>query len=197
MWPSIGYVNGMRVTNDNVRSWFKYKQLARECFPRNWQHQRLWINDPDTVLLQNQKIKLVGPDGKITYREDKITDDEFAFNAVYTMACGGMVLSGDDVSELTERNVEILRKLTPPTDVAAIFDDGTYTVGRAKIDDNKTVIYVFNFDDEPKDIRITVDGKYDVHDHLNNIDLGVFQNEISLFNFNPHYAVALICTKQK
>ena len=86
----------------------------------------------ERVLLQNQKIKVVGPDGKITYREDKITDDEFAFNAVYTMACGGMVLSGDDISELTERNVEILRKLTPPTDVAAIFDDcfHRYIVGQ-------------------------------------------------------------------
>lgn len=195
MWPSIGYINGLRVTNDSVRSWNQYKQIARECFPRNWQHQRLWINDPDTVLLQNQKIKIVGPDGKISYREDRITDDEFAFNAIYTMACGGMVLSGDDVSELTERNIEILRKLTPPTDVAAIFDDDTLTIGRAKINENKTIIYVFNFDDYAKDIEISINGKYSVYDYLNNTDLGSYKDKILLPSFKPHYAVALICTK--
>jgi hypothetical protein len=71
MWPSIGMINGMRVTNDNVRSWYQYKQIAKECFPRNWHHQRLWINDPDTVLLQNQRIKVVGPDGNVVKNIDK------------------------------------------------------------------------------------------------------------------------------
>ncbi|MBR2025259.1 MAG: hypothetical protein IKA02_05580, partial [Clostridia bacterium] len=129
------------------------------------------------------------------YKEDKITDDEFAFNAVYTMACGGMVLSGDDVSELSNKNVELLRKLTPPTDVAAIFDDDTWTIGRAKINENKTVIYVFNFDDNAKNIEISIDGAYNVCDHLNNVYLGTFKDKIILPNFKPHYAVALICTK--
>ena len=195
MWPSIGMINGMRVTNDNVRSWYQYKQIAKECFSRNWQHQRLWINDPDTVLLQNQRIKVVGPDGNVSYREDKITDDEFAFNAVYTMACGGMVLSGDDVSELTENNIEILRKLTPPSNVAAIFDDETLTVGRAKINENKTIIYVFNFEDNARDIEISINGEYSVFDYLNEINLGIFKDKITLPSFKPHYAAALICTK--
>lgn len=195
MWPSIGMINGMRVTNDNVRSWYQYKQIAKECFKRNWQHQRLWINDPDTVLLQNQRIKVVGPDGNVSYREDKITDDEFAFNAVYTMACGGMVLSGDDVSELTENNIEILRKLTPPSNVAAIFDDETLTVGRAKINENKTIIYVFNFEDNTRDIEISINGEHSVFDYLNDINLGIFKDKITLPSFKPHYAAALICTK--
>ena len=195
MWPSIGYINGMRVTNDNYRRWAQFKQLAAECFPRNWQHGRLWINDPDTILQQNRQIKAMAPDGSVTYRDSELSLEEFAFNAVYTMACGGMVLSGDDVSVLSESNIEILKKLTPPTDVAAIFDDNTWTVGRAKIDKTKTTVYIFNFDDDEKDIEIKVDGEYHVYDYLNDKDLGRFKDSILLRRFKAHYAVALICTK--
>jgi alpha-galactosidase len=191
MWPSIGYINGMRVTNDNYRRWTQYKQLAIECFPRNWQHQRLWINDPDTILLQNRKIKAMAPDGSISYRDSELTSDEFAFNAVYTMACGGMVLSGDDVSELSDRNLEVLKRLTPPTNVAAIFDDNSWTIGRAKIDEMKTMIYIFNLKDEARDIEVPLDGIYHVYDILSETDLGICEGSLRMPAFRAHYAVAL------
>lgn len=50
MWPSIGVVHGMRVTNDNDRSFDVFVERAKECFSRNWQHNRLWMNDPDAVV---------------------------------------------------------------------------------------------------------------------------------------------------
>lgn len=193
MWASIGLVNGMRVTNDNLRKWSIFKQLSIECFNRNWQHNRLWINDPDTVLLQNQRVEIVSPDGDITYIEDSVTDDEFKLNAAYTMASGGMVLSGDDVSSLTKENIELLRRLLPPTIVQAEFDDNTFTVGRAKINEEKTIIYVFNLDEHSKDITISINGKYEIFDLLENKSLGKYENEISFKDFSPHYAKVLIC----
>ncbi len=194
MWPSIGMVHGMRVTNDNARGWYIFTQLARECFHRNWQHMRFWINDPDTVLLQNRLINIAGPDGNITsVKQDSVTDDEFAFNAAYTMASGGMVLSGDDVSGLTPENIELLRRLLPPTEAAAEFDDNTFTVGRAKLSEDRTIIYIFNFDDYEKDIRISVSGKIKVFDLLENRYLGNFENEIRFPNLKPHFAKVLIC----
>jgi len=193
MWPASGTVHGMRVTNDNARGWYIFTQLARECFMRNWQHNRLWINDPDTVLLQNRLIKIVGPDGESsTVKQDSVTDDEFAFNAAYTMASGGMVLSGDDVSGLTDKNTELLRRLLPPTDHAALFDDGSFTVGRARLFDGRPIIYVFNFDDFKKDIKIKIDGKAEAYDIIENKSLGVYENEIALKDFKPHFARALI-----
>ncbi len=195
MWPSIGLVNGMRVTNDNLRGWAQFKQLAIECFNRSWQHNTLWINDPDTVLLQNQRVELVGADGTVTYIEDSVTDDEFKFNSAYTMASGGMVLSGDDVSSLTSENIELLRRLLPPTQISAEFDDKSFTVGRAKISDEKTIIYVFNFDDKEKQIKISLDTKMHIFDLLENESLGIYENEITLKDFKPHYAKALICKK--
>lgn len=195
MWPSIGVVNGMRVTNDNCRGWGIFKQLAIECFNRNWQHDKFWINDPDTVLLQNQRLEVVGPDGSVSYKMGDVTDDEFKFNAAYTLASGGMVLSSDDVSSLTNENIELLRKLLPPAKISATFDDKSFTVGRAKIDDEKTIIYVFNFDDFAKDIKIKVDEKIEVLDLLENESLGIFDNELVFEKFKPHYAKILVCRR--
>ena len=193
MWPAIGKVHGMRVTNDNQRGFYQFSQIGKECFNRNWQHNRFWINDPDTVLLQNSVNEVVGPDGRITSVVGDVTDDEFAFNAAYTMASGGMVLSGDDVSRLSPKNIALLKRLLPPTEHAALFDDTTFTVGRAKINDEKTVIYVFNFDDFSKEISIKIDKKYEVYDLINDRIMGVFEDEIRLSDVRAHIGIVLVC----
>lgn len=195
MWPAIGSVNGMRITNDNCRSWYQFTQLARECFHRNWQHNRLWINDPDTVLLQNEKIKIVGPDGKVGYKLGELTKGEFAFNASYTMASGGMVLSSDDISLMTDDNIELLRRLLPPTKVAAEFSGEDFSVGRAKIDESKTYIYLFNFDNTEKDYIIPVDGRVEVLDLFEGTSLGIFDGEIRINGFSANSGKTLVCTK--
>lgn len=195
MWPSIGAVHGMRITNDNSRNWGKFVHLIKECFPRNWQHKRFWINDPDTVLLQNKLVKVMGPDGKETFVEGPITRNEFIVNAAYTMASGGMVLSSDDISTLRDDNVEILKKMLPSVEVAADFDDNSYTVGKAKISDEKSIIYMFNLDDETKDIRVSLDKRYDVLDLFEDENLGICEGEIAFESFAPHYAKVLICKK--
>lgn len=194
MWPSIGKVTGMRVTNDNQRGFDVFSQLAIECFNRNWQHGKLWINDPDTVLLQNQKVMVVGPDGKPSYKEGTVTKDEFLFNAAYTMASGGMVLSGDDVSALSSENIELLKKLLPPTNVQAEFDDTTFTVGRAKISEDKTIIYIFNFENDYREITVSTDKEASVYDLFEGKSLGTVKSQIHFDSFPPHSAKVLILT---
>lgn len=192
MWPAIGMVNGMRVTNDNQRGFYQFKQIGIECFNRNWQHNKLWINDPDTVLLQNQRVSVVGPDGKEAIKEGSVTNDEFLFNAVYTMACGGMVLSGDDVSSLTDENVMVLKKLLPPVNVQAEFDDTTFTVGRAKISENKEILYIFNFEDTEKDILVKVDKNIKASDIFVGEKIDTSLGKIEFLGFKPHSARAII-----
>lgn len=195
MWPSIGMIHGMRVTNDNQRRFEQFSQIAIECFNRNWQHGRLWINDPDTVLLQNQKVEAVGPNGESILKDGTVSQNAFLFNAAYTMASGGMVLSGDDISALTDSNVELLKKLLPPTDKAAEFDDIGFTVGRAKAEDAE-IIYLFNFDSYEKDITVKIDKRLEVYDLFEGKCLGIFDKEISFRGFLPNLGKVLICKEK-
>ena len=51
LWPSFGLVNAMRTSNDISRSFASFAGTARENLNRGWQNGRLWVNDPDCVVL--------------------------------------------------------------------------------------------------------------------------------------------------
>ena len=83
IWASFGLIHGSRSSNDIKRSWDRVASIARQNLSRNWQNGRLWWNDPDAVVLTGGDLTL----------------DEFLFHAASIYACGGMVLSGDDLIE--------------------------------------------------------------------------------------------------
>ena len=112
IWPSIGLIHGSRSSNDIKRTWDRIETTARQNLSRNWQNGRLWWNDPDAVVLASD-----------------LTDAECQFHATAIYASGGMVLSGDDLTKLPPARAAMLRKLLPPTGVAAAFEDDTLRVG--------------------------------------------------------------------
>ena len=109
IWPSLGLIHGSRSSNDIKRTWDRIKthRHGRTC-SRNWQNGRLWWNDPDAIVLAGD-----------------LTDAECQFHATAIYASGGMVLSGDDLTKLPPARAAMLRKLLPPTGVAAAFDDAS------------------------------------------------------------------------
>lgn len=155
MWPSLGLVHGMRVTNDTTRSFERFTALANECFARNWQHNKLWINDPDTVLQRNRKRVVVDPAGQKNKISRWLEQKEFLYNATYVLASGGMVLSGDNITEFTKENEEDLKKLLPPTGKAAVFDTDDYSVGRIELD-GEQILCIFNEDASPHEFSIHI-----------------------------------------
>ena len=136
-------------------------------------------------------VSVVGPDGKETIKEVEVTKDEFQFNADYTMASGGMVLSGDDVSALNDDNTALLKRLLPPTNVACQFEDTSFTVGRAKMDEEKEIIYLFNFDSFKKEISVKINDKSEIFDLFDAKSLGTYEGTIKV-QLNPHGAKVLI-----
>lgn len=98
MWPSLGMVDAMRVSDDVERCANRFEQIAKETFYRSWQHRKLWQIDPDCatfVSLPNQA----------TERRN------YQFHRDTLLACGGLLLSGDPLDELTPFAKRSLAKL--------------------------------------------------------------------------------------
>ncbi len=89
MWPSLGLVDAMRVSDDVERQPHRFEQIAKETFYRSWQHRKLWQIDPDCVTL--------------TSLADQATNNaSYEFHRTAMLACGGLLLSGDPLPKITE-----------------------------------------------------------------------------------------------
>jgi alpha-galactosidase len=162
IWPSIGVVHGSRSSNDIKRSWDRVMTTARQSLSRNWQNGRLWWNDPDAVVLAGE-----------------LTDAECQFHATAIYASGGMVLSGDDLTAIPPRRAAMLRKLLPPTGVAAEFDDATLQVGTVRLPGAR-MICLFNWDDEPRTLTVRLTDAGTVIDYWTDETLGRREGVLSI-----------------
>jgi alpha-galactosidase len=131
IWASFGLIHGSRSSGDVKRSWDTFEKIARQNLNRNWQNGTLWWNDPDAITLSGA-----------------LPEEEYRFHASVAVAAGGLILSGDDLSTLPAPRLAMLKKLLPPTGVAAEFDDESLQTGIVKLKD-RTLICVFNWDASP------------------------------------------------
>jgi alpha-galactosidase len=154
IWPSAGVVHGSRSSNDIKRSWDRVMTTARQNLSRNWQNGRLWWNDPDAVVLSGE-----------------LTDAECQFHATAIYASGGMVLSGDDLTTIPPARAQMLRKLLPPTGVAAEFEDQTLRVGIVQLPAGR-MFCLFNWDDAPQTRLVRLDRAATVVDYWTDESLG-------------------------
>lgn len=189
LWPSLGLVHGMRVTNDNARDFKIFAGIAKECFARNWQHNRLWINDPDTVLMRNSEKEVLDPAGKAVKRISHLTRNEFLFNASYALASGGMLLSGDDITTFTKQNVMDLKKLLPPGGTAAVFDTDDFSAGRI-ITEKEQLICLFNYKDYEENFQVSVEQVSAVTDFWSGETLGIWK-DVNTVRLSGHSSLVL------
>ena len=132
MWPSFGLIDGSRSSMDVGRGWDNFRRTGRENLLRNWQNGALWWNDPDCLLLTGD-----------------LSDDEFQYHASLLHATGGMLLSGDDLPELSEERAAMLKKLAVPTGVPASFADDGLRLGVMELE-RETRFFFFNSTDEER-----------------------------------------------
>ncbi|KJY83167.1 alpha-galactosidase [Vibrio galatheae] len=99
MWPSLGLVDAMRVSDDVERSEMRFEQIAKETFYRSWQHRKLWQIDPDCATF----VSLANQATERKYYE---------FHRDVLLATGGLLLSGDPLPELTPFAKKTLAKLS-------------------------------------------------------------------------------------
>jgi len=177
IWPSFGLIHGSRSSNDISRDWHTFAHTARENLSRNWQNGHLWWNDPDCLVLTGS-----------------LTDDEFQFHATVLYAAGGMLLSGDDLTQLSPERLQILKKLLPPTGVAARFEDETLRIGAITLPDRR-ILCLFNWQETPQSLSVRLPHPSHLHDFWTDADLGRHQNVFETGPMPPHSARLIVCRR--
>jgi len=171
MWPSFGLVNAMRTGNDVSRASFRsLSGPAKENLLRGWQNGKLWVSDPDCVLLNGDYEKKPG---------QKIPENVLYFHVTAIHACGGLVLSGDKIPDLGPEQMRILRKLVPPTGKSARFDSVNLETGVTDLGDVQ-YYYAFNWSDAPADRTLHLKQRSHLKNYWTDEDLGDHEGDYIL-----------------
>ena len=96
LWPAVGLVDAMRIGNDVGISWkgrLSAQSLLSDLATRNYANYVLWQADPDCVLLRNQHHRL--------------TDDEVRSLAIYAGMSGGILMTSDNLNEITDDRMRL------------------------------------------------------------------------------------------
>ncbi|MGN0545718.1 MAG: glycoside hydrolase family 36 protein, partial [Acutalibacteraceae bacterium] len=176
MWPSLGLVTGMRVTNDVIRNVRHMANLSEQCFSRSWMHKKLWVNDPDCLIMADNSSKGMDPSGVI--RQSASNKKFLKLNNVYIRASGGMVLSGDYVSKYSKSDIDRLHRILDTDYSPAEFDDAL-EIGK-KETDNGAEYFIFNRSKHLKKYKICVPSGAEVRDLYENKPLTVRNGKVTV-----------------
>lgn len=194
IWASLGLIHGSRSSMDTWRKWEAFRNIGRENLLRGWQNGRLWWNDPDCILLTDggaTDIMDQAGNNVNTQRPAGPTENEYLFHAATVYASGGMLLSGDDLTKITPTRLNILKKLIPPTGIAARFEDEAFTVGTITLAD-RLVFAVFNWGEQSVERRIKLPkGTYRLVNKWTGEELGNFKDEYVIRSLPLHNALLI------
>lgn len=193
-WPILGLCHGNRVTNDIARDWKHVSGNAVELFYRNWQNNRLWYNDPDVVVLEPIDLSSWRGDQWVD-RTSKLTPAEFEFHKAFVVASGGMILSGDLLTQLSEQSLNCLKRLIPAAGVAAVFDNDRFEYGWVQLPEKK-LLCLFNWEQQSKTLSIPLEGRYQVSDFWTDEELGQYSDSLSV-EMQPHGGRVLVLQESR
>jgi alpha-galactosidase len=158
----MGLIHGSRSSHVIKRDWKRITDTARQNLMRNWQNGRLWWNDPDAIVLTGA-----------------LPENEFRFHATAIYATGGMILSGDDLTTISAARLAMLRKLHPPTGVAASFADDSLRVGVVDLKDRRAFC-LLNWDDASRTVSFSLSRPHNLRELWTDEDLGRKQGLVSI-----------------
>ena len=175
IWPSLGLIHGSRSSHDIKREWKRISDTARQNLMRNWQNGRLWWNDPDAIVLTGE-----------------LPEHEFRFHATAIYATGGMILSGDDLTQISEPRLAMLQKLESPTGVAARFADDSLQVGAIDLKDRR-IMCLLNWQETPRTLSFSLSRPHSLRELWTGESLGNRQGRVAI-DVAPRDGCVIVCT---
>ena len=154
---------------------------ARENLNRGWQNGRLWVNDPDCVVLAGKA---------------DLPPNVWQLHATVVHAVGGMVLTGDKIDDLGPEQLATLRKLIPPTGRSAQFESALHEVGVTDLGDRQ-YYYAFNWSKTPVDRTLQLKERSRLKDFWTDEDLGVHEGAYPVTNLPGESARLIVATPAK
>lgn len=110
LWAAIGLVDGIRIGRDMGVKWkgdLSAESLLHDQATRNFTNNIFWQTDPDCVLLRQ--------------RFHHLTDSEVRSLAIFAGMAGGVLMTSDDLSELSPERLRLWKLLLPKSSSACRF----------------------------------------------------------------------------
>lgn len=156
--PSVGLVDGMRIGRDVLPAWgeFDYTGTTRSMFNairstivHSWMQPELWANDPDCLMVRGKETELGAT-------EVQTWASVVALN-------GGMLFVSDELPNLEPERADLIARLLPPIDIAAIgvgpVQRGAHTQLKLNVErpwENWIVAGIFNWLDEKQKVALDI-----------------------------------------
>ena len=151
--PSAGFVEGMRIGEDTAPFWDTKRgafegpnayYALKNSILRSFLHRRLWLNDPDCLLLRTRDISL--------------TANEKELYALTAGALDNMIIESDDLALVDTWGRELLRKAISlqggKVRVQGLMDDDFYRIESAGGGAGE-ILLLANLSDQEKVFRST------------------------------------------
>lgn len=196
--PCIGVVNMMRIGTDIATNW-RYPdwgggvfECAVNTMSRAVMHDRLWVNDPDCVLVRQD--------------DNDLTDDEVKLWLSVVALSGGAVLLSDRMMEVSEERLQLLDKIIPSYRRSAMAVDSLEKANPSlfalpiQSDSEKgAIIGAINLNENPIDVvckleSIGLDSKtpHHVFDFWTQEYHGLSEDTVSVLGLKPHTCKVLL-----
>lgn len=201
MAPSVGFFDGNRIGPDVAPIWrwltreerespalrhrtpddpLSAETAIRNTLTRSWMHGRLWVNDPDCLLVRTDRTKL--------------TLDETRTLASAIGLSGAMMLSSDDLDKLPAERLDLISMLLPPLPRSADPVDlmerdmpERYEVAFDRKFDPLRLVGLFNFDDEAHDPTLELPpGRWHAFELWEERYRGVVEGALTFARVSPH-----------
>jgi alpha-galactosidase len=200
--PCVGVTNMMRIGTDIATDWrYDWGAGVYECsvntMTRAIMHDRLWINDPDCVLVRQD-------DNNLTLEEVKLW-------LSVTALSGGAILLSDRMMEVSEERMHLLDKVLPPYRESAVALDSlekknpSVFVQLIKREGESWGVFgAINLNEAPIDVTFTLDSigldadaPHHVFDFWSQKYHGLSEGEVSVLSLKPHSCKILLVKQEK